>query len=397
MTLDNRIQEAICSGVQVSQPRFDFYLRTFGLGERIKKSNLAERGRYHLAGELAMHMCFVRYLLDDEGSQHIDTNAYSMLKTRILSPETYAQLLEKAKPRLCQHSSSFLAYCVLVFLGALSANFSFDEVLLVLTIVGSEKDSDICERHLLEEVAHTPKRARRNNGEAKPMYLQIVIEIFAELEGDDDSGPLKAVPQETMAVTSSSSIFLKNHILDSKQQEFAHTGPAIYFHNKSWRIHPKRISAFKRTAFPHGNSVFSKIPVAFYDGFMSALTVDAQYLSSASSTSRAQPVWSGDLVEPHRLSYRRARAPSPPSPRPRLQYAAPQTLIPSTSYNVLPALRSTTNYRSTFYGPILRSNSNVEASKRTVAGTFSTSPGAFFSPALRHLRPDRFYGHPSLT
>jgi hypothetical protein len=78
MTLDNRIQEAICSGVQVSQPRFDFYLRTFGLGERIKKSNLAERGRYHLAGELAMHMCFVRYLLDDEGSQHIDTNAYSV-------------------------------------------------------------------------------------------------------------------------------------------------------------------------------------------------------------------------------------------------------------------------------------------------------------------------------
>jgi hypothetical protein len=56
------------------------------------------------------------------------TKELQMLKTRILSPETYAQLLEKAKPRLCQHSSSFLAYCVLVFLGALSANFSFDEV-----------------------------------------------------------------------------------------------------------------------------------------------------------------------------------------------------------------------------------------------------------------------------
>jgi hypothetical protein len=41
MTLDNRIQEAIYSGVQVSHPRFDFYLRTFGLGERKWKVQVA--------------------------------------------------------------------------------------------------------------------------------------------------------------------------------------------------------------------------------------------------------------------------------------------------------------------------------------------------------------------
>ncbi|KAJ6588412.1 hypothetical protein B0H19DRAFT_205851 [Mycena capillaripes] len=428
MTLDSRIQAAIRSGAQLSQPHFGHYLSTMGLGRRIKESDLTRRANYHLTGELAMHMCLVRYFLDNEQRLALDSNAHALVKTRILSPDTYALLLvENEKLNLRRHSDSFLTYCMIVFVGTLANNLSFDEtyewfkltfgplidrVAAVYAEYTDERDRDNCERLLLQGDIPTPKRARRNDGDAKPLYSQAVIDFFSELEVDGITKAREPFPNlEPTAVVaqgavplSSPSLFPKNladfdfstlfrasPIVSTAAQRFPLARGKVHTFIRSFGEYTQReVFAFKSTAFPDGSSMLYKISGAFYEGFMSALTANAGHLSPSPSPSM-QSLSSGHIVEQRKLSYHRARAPSPPSPASRLQHI-PQVIRPSlppttpSLFSPLNRARLSAPSRPTFFPPV-PSDPSYLPSKPTPARAFKIPPGAFFSPSPLRIGP----------
>ncbi|KAF7343461.1 hypothetical protein MVEN_01778900 [Mycena venus] len=408
-TLDARIQNAIRSTVKSSRPLFRQFLNP-SLKERIRNSTFKEQDRYHLIGQLALETCLLQHHLHCSPSD-VPLEFYGTMKTRVLSPETCALIVSHANGRRSANDCRALLVFVGAML-EVSKNFdmvlswfhlTFSPIIhgasLICVDYYEERETKTCGRVLLEVEMPAPKRARGNDGKANPVPCPTAVsDILAQLASDQDAiGQTNVHSEETAfpILATSASVFPKGFIswdlaallqaspkysptpirtvrahktMDaasglnmnnlSSDREFRQASSTdamaqrkVYTFMTTLSQYTKReIAAFKRTAFPGGDSVLTTLS----EGFKSALTVEARD-PGPDVPSGGHSRISNNIMQPYKLSYDRARALSLLSAQVKELQVNPsipstsevQRAVPSVTYVGRPLLSSKVSFQRT--------------------------------------------------
>ncbi|KAJ7177865.1 hypothetical protein C8R46DRAFT_1188042 [Mycena filopes] len=128
MTLDGRLQDAMCEASPRSRPSLHYYLVSLGLAQFIRDLDDTTRDNLYLVGDLALHSSFVEYMLAKRRPLNVGTAFCNTIKTRTFCTDISASLMNTANPKLLQkHSTVFLAHCWLVLVGAITQHLSSDD------------------------------------------------------------------------------------------------------------------------------------------------------------------------------------------------------------------------------------------------------------------------------
>ncbi|KAJ6591174.1 hypothetical protein DFH09DRAFT_195471 [Mycena vulgaris] len=346
--LDSRINNAISFAAQRSQPRFEHYF----LGSRIQRASVENLAGFCLEGEIALMACFAQYV-HRRCTSKTGSTFYGTLRTRVLCPETYELILAQARPE-CKLSRALCSEYMLLFVGALLATRGsastydwfiatfgpiLDDVFVAYdayqAVSYSRTSTNSNKRKSEDGEDSDAKRVKYTHSERnRCLILAQAIAIFSELELVTTSAlsPVGSSSQASTDLISPNATLDPPQLLDQINTIFRpaidtafSTTPRSFaaplstfstFAQSQARdlmagvaaFAGREVEAYNRTA--GGKSILS-LPLAFYDGFMSALVVDAQSLPQTATPS--EPLHPSAPGRRFPLPYRRSRAPSPPS------------------------------------------------------------------------------------
>ncbi|KAJ7451623.1 hypothetical protein FB451DRAFT_1283814 [Mycena latifolia] len=417
-TLDVYITDSIRASVQRSQPRFNHYLQKHGLACRIKEASPEELQRFWHTGEVALLSCLSQYT-HQRWTPETRSGYHGTIKTRVLCPETYGAILTYARSKGCNLGNTACSTDTLhLFVGVLQTTLglssTFDWFLATFGPILDDVSVAYDTYHIVSESTSCSKKRCSSDGEvlgakrvktthshfhrSKAILLELestlsspiplssavqatsvpkatvntprlldtldISSLFRPAVDTVISTPLLSLPAATTPLTSLS-------YFSTIAQEHAHelTAGVSAFTQRE-------VEAFNRAA--RGKTIFS-IPMAFYEGFVSALSANADSLASTTST----PVHSSPPSAPERrfpLPYRRSRAPSPPSPRPLKTSYISNTVV-SSQHKTAPTF---TTFQipcslKTWYPKLAMQSAPVRKRHQTPAGPSSIPPRTFTS------------------
>ncbi|KAJ7507346.1 hypothetical protein B0H11DRAFT_2271820 [Mycena galericulata] len=330
--LDALINDSILISVQRARPRFRYHLQERGLAAIINSASEQELDALRSTGDLTLHTFLARYV-HQWCTPETPVDFHGTLKTRVYSAETFKLLILQGWPGALdsEHFHSTPIDTIFLFMGVLAATSDVTECfdwfletfLPILSGVTStyrahqeERQSTVAsskKRRRVDGEVFETKRRKLTHSERRVVYYAKVKSMLHGLAGDTQD-----VTDSPRAMTPDLANVLDRldfaAILRPYLPILPCPAPLPYLArprglwSNIYAFTQHEIAEFRRTAFPEGKGMFTQI----YEAYMSSLSVNpeaepprtktfqsTEYLASASLSS----------------SFRRSRAPSPPSPR----------------------------------------------------------------------------------
>ncbi|KAJ7662129.1 hypothetical protein DFH06DRAFT_1398085 [Mycena polygramma] len=346
VNLDARIAAAVTAALKSADPRFQHYLEICGLAALLRTASGDLILDYNAAGELALDRCLLEYFIEHK----VPWACRRTIKKRVLSAPTFEYLITATWPQLESVGLADLPTdLIYIFLGAMLAAAKGEVVSWFQSTFGPLVDAAALEYTALLEECEKPqgatKRVSGPGGEPSPKRarhdyekrkLALCAQVVQVLIGRASS---VAIPTPTISVESTPdddqleelqvmsilypAALLEGSVLSPRQPATGADIPTLHDDETE-----EQVSAILSPAsYSTSSGILTSKPATF-----PSLSTAQEWISKLPATSnQTRPL----------PSFRRSRAPSPPSP-PVSRPQFPKTVIPAPSYKPTPNLSART-------------------------------------------------------